>query len=250
MDTRLPYASQYLNRIQQDLQKVVESQFEPMAKAAAAMTESVLHGGVLHFFGAGHFQLLVEEVWYRAGQLVCIHPIFDQGLWPHNGPRRSSHLEQLEGYGRALMSTQDLRAGETLMVISSSGRNPAPVEVAQAGKQKGLTVVALTSLEYSRSVASWHSSGLRLSEVADIVLDNQAGVGETGIRLGNGMGAGPTTTAINAAILNALLVQVAANLADAGMEPPLFQSSNLDADPTGNLKRMEQYAPRIPVYKG
>jgi uncharacterized phosphosugar-binding protein len=243
------YLREYFAVLGRHMEKILSSQSEVMEQAVKAMVECVRRGGVIHVFGAGHSQLVVEEVWYRAGQLACVNPLFDQNLWPHNGPRKGSRLERLEGYGRAVLADQDLRPGEVLVAVSNSGRNAVAVEAALTAKERGVTVVALTSLEYSKSVQSRHSSGRRLFEVADIVIDNQGIPGEAAVRLPGGARAGATTTVTNAAILNAILVQVAGELARQGVEPPLFQSANLDTSSEHNLRLLDRYSDRIPLYK-
>jgi len=245
----MEYLKQYFAAVESHLKSILAGQMPAIRRAVDAIVQSVAHDGVVHVFGAGHSQLLVEEVWYRAGQLACVNPLFDQDLWPHNGPRKGTGLERLEGYARALLAEHDLRPGEVLIVVSNSGRNAVPVEAALVGKERGLTVVALTSLQYSRSVPSRHSSGKRLFEVADIVLDNQGVPGEAAVRLPNGLQAGPTTTVTNAAILNAVLAEAAGELAERGIDPPVFQSANLDVGPDHNRRLLERYSGRVPLYR-
>lgn len=245
----LSFLEQYFSVLERHLREIRDTQAEALVRTVEAMVESVRRGGVIHLFGAGHSQLMVEEVWYRAGQLACISPLFDQGLWPHNSPRKGSRLERLEGYGRTLMAGHDLRAGEVLVVVSNSGRNAVPVEVALEGRERGLVVVALTSLAYSSSVTSRHSSGKRLFELADIVIDNLGPPGEAAVPLPSGIPAGATTTVTNAAILNGVLVEVAATFEAAGAQAPVFRSGNLDDSRERNLRLQEQYADRVPLFR-
>lgn len=248
----LEYSKAYYNEIRSMLDRIWETQREPMGKAVRVITDCVVNGGLVHVFGCGHTQILVEEVWFRAGQPAFISPLFDQGLWPHNAPHRGSALEKLEGYGRLLFQTHDAKKGEVMIVVSNSGRNPVPVEVALAAKEKGLTVIAITSLDYTKKVSSKHSSGKRLFEIADIVIDNAGPEGDAVVVIPDmKQKAGPSTTITNAFILNAIFVQVSANLTGLGREAPVFVSANLDmpADEI-NERYLSHYSERVPLYKG
>ncbi len=245
------YAKSYFEEIQNMLDRIWNNQREAMERAVKVITKVVASGGLIHIFGAGHTQILSLETWFRAGQPGCISPIFDEGLFPHNGPKKGSALEKLEGYGRIIFNNHDARPGEVAIVISNSGRNPTPIEIALAAKEKGLTVIGITSMDYSKRVSSKHSSGKRLFEVADIVIDNAGPEGDAIIKLeGLSQKVGPTTTITNATILNALFVQMAANLQAQGIEPPIFISANLDVSLNKNDELVERYKPRIKYYNG
>lgn len=247
----MKYARAYFETIGALLERIWSSQREAMSRAVEVMTECAAQGGLIHVFGAGHAQILAEEVWFRAGQPAFISPIFDDGLWPHNGPRKGSALEKLEGYGTLLFDKHDARPGEVVIVLSNSGRNAAPIEVALAAKKRGLTVVAITSMDYTTRVTSRHSSGKRLFEIADIVIDNGGPEGDAVVRIpGLPQKAGPCTTIANAAILNAMMVQVAANLIAMGKEAPIFISANLDLPADTNEHLLARYESRVRYYKG
>jgi uncharacterized phosphosugar-binding protein len=245
------FAHTYFTTITSLLDRVWRTQERAIAQAVAAITECVKGGGLVHVFGCGHTQLLVEEVWFRAGQPAFISPVFDQGLWPHNGPHKNSALEKLEGYGRILFDSHDARAGEVAVVLSNSGRNPVPIDVALAAKERGLTVVGITSMDYTTRVTSRHPSGKKLYEVVDIVIDNAGPEADAAIAIpGLRQKAGPCTTITNAAILNSILVQVSANLTAMGKEAPVFISANLDLPADTNERFIAPYVDRVKYYKG
>jgi len=247
----LRYAREYFEAAQRVLERVWKTQEGNMKSAVDAMTRVAASGGVVHVFGAGHTQIICQEVWFRAGQPACVSPVFDEGLFPYNGPGKGSALEKLEGYGRVIFNNHDARPGEVVIVISNSGRNAAPIEVALAAKEKGLTVVGITSMDYSTRVSSKHSSRKRLFEVADIVIDNGGPEGDAVISVEGMTGrAGPITTIANAAIVNAMLAQMAADIRCLGMENPVFISANLDAPSSNNEKLAARYRERIKYYGG
>jgi uncharacterized phosphosugar-binding protein len=247
----MQYAERYFKAIDNMINRVWENQREAMERAVRVMTETAASGKLIHIFGAGHTQILSLETWFRAGQPACISPIFDEGLFPHNGPQKGSALEKLEGYGKIIFMNHDVRSGEVIIVVSNSGRNPAPIEIALTAKERGLTVIGITSMDYTTRVASKHSSGKRLFEIADIVIDNGGPEGDAVIKLkGMEQKVGPSTTITNVLIVNALFVQMAADLHARGIEPPVFTSANLDVSLEKNDLLVERYKSRIKYYFG
>jgi len=248
---RMQYAKAYLDGVHALLNRLWETQQDAINKAIEAMAESVASGGVVHIFGCGHTQVLGLEVWYRAGQPAFMSPLFNENLWPYNGPLLGSAMEKLEGFGELIFEAHDARSGEVILVLSNSGRNAAPVEVALKAKERGLTVVAITSMDYSTKVSSKHSSGKRLFEIADITIDNCGPMGDALLSVpGVGPKVGPVTTILNAALLDAMLVELNARLAARGVEPPVFTSANLDADLSKNVEYVRRYAARVRFYHG
>ncbi|MDF2630668.1 MAG: hypothetical protein K0R39_4499 [Symbiobacteriaceae bacterium] len=235
----------YFSEVQRLLTEVASTQGGPIQQAAERIAASIAAGGVVHLFGCGHSQMLTEEVFYRAGGLACVNPILDAGLALGGGAVKSSQFERMEGYGLAALSQQDLRAGEVMIVISTSGRNPVPVDVAQEARRRGLTVVALTSVAYSRSAKSRHSSGQVLCDVADVVIDTCGVPGDAVLELpGVAVKFSPVSTVIGAAVLNAVMARVVELLVERGVEPPIFLSGNLDGADARNMALVERYRAR------
>src|SRR5580704_3092109 len=193
-----------------------------LAQLAPLIGRSIAAGGVVHTFGSGHREIVSREIIGRAGGLVCVTGIID----PTGG-----FIENLPGYGEKLVARYDrqyqLLPGETVIVISNSGKNASPVDVALYAKAKGLTVAALTCLAMSRETPSQHPSGRRLFEVADHVLDNGGMPGDAVVEVGGGVSAGPTSTLIGCSVLNWLMLSVVEWLGANGHPPPLLRSQNL-----------------------
>ncbi len=246
----MKHAAEYFANLHAVLDRIASSQPEPLTRAVTAITQSVARGGVVHIFGCGHTQMLALEVWYRAGQPAFISPVFDPGLWPQNAPLKGTELERLPGYGTLLARHHDVQPGEVAIIISNSGRNPAPIEVALNFKERGLQIVAVTSMDYATTVPSRHASGKRLHELADIVLDNAGPAGDASIALPDGRRAAPITTITNAALLGAIFLEVDFALHQQGIEPPVFTSVNMDRDASPNLSYAARYAGRVKYYVG
>ncbi len=203
--------------------------------------DSLIAGGVLHTFGSGHSDILSRELLGRAGGLACVTGIVD----PTEG-----RIEHLPGYGTHLLETHarlhEMKPGETVIVISNSGKNPAPLEVAAGAKEMGLRVVALTSLEMSRQAQSAHPEGKRLFEIADHVLDNRGVPGDAIVDLpAPHPPAGSTSTLAGAMILNLLQMEIIDHLLARGHPPPLLKSQNLPGNRGANLETARPYTRRL-----
>lgn len=239
----------YLEKIREMLDRIEGDQWPQIEKAATLVADLIAEGGVVHIFGSGHTHILAEEVWCRAGGLAAVSPILDPDQMPYTGPFKGSALEKLEGFGTILFETHDARPKEVIIVVSNSGRNPVPIEIAMAAKERGLTVIALTSMDYSRNVSSRHSSGKRLFELADLVIDNCSPMGDATVELeGLLQKVGPTSTVTNAIILNAIVVEAATKLLERGIEPPIFVSANLDVSMDLNMRFIERYRDRVHLF--
>jgi uncharacterized phosphosugar-binding protein len=191
--------------------------------------------------------MLAQELFYRAGGLVPVNPILPPGLTTDVRPvTLTSRLERLEGFGTQIIAESPVQAGDVLIVHSVSGRNAAAVEVAQGGKQRGAFVIAVTSLEYSRSVKPRAAGMPRLFEVADLVLDNRAPVGDAVVELpGLAQKAGSVSTVTGAAMLNAVVARAAGIILEQSGDTPVFMSANLDGGDEHNQRWLKHYAGRL-----
>lgn len=239
----------YIDEIKQRIERIENDQWENIRKASEWIATAIEEDRLIHAFGSGHTHILVEEIWCRAGGLAPINPILDPDQMPYTGPFKGSALEKLEGFGTILFDTHDAEAGDVMIVLSNSGRNPTPIEIAFAAKERGLQVIAITSMDYSENVPSRDPSGKKLYEIADLVIDNAGPLGDALIELeGSKIKAGPSTTVLNALILNAIVCEVASILQEKDIEPPIFVSANLDVPMDHNEKLFEKYKPRIRLF--
>jgi uncharacterized phosphosugar-binding protein len=230
------------------LGEVAATQGGALEVAARLTADSVAAGGMLHLFGAGHSQLLGLDAYVRAGGLACVHPILDPALSPATG-LELARAEHTEGQGTALLEGEDLRPGEVVLIASNSGVNAAPVEVALGCRERGLRVVALTNLEQAKATAPRHSSGARLHELADVVIDNRCPTGDAALALASGDRAGPLTTVVGAAVVAALCARVAELLTERGHPSLVLTSQNLDGVPAAE-RNAEMLAPYLARMRG
>jgi uncharacterized phosphosugar-binding protein len=243
-------ADRYLQTARDTLAEVAATQGEALEAAARLVADSVAGGGVLHLFGAGHSQLVALDGFLRAGGLACVNPIVDPALSPAAGPD-VSRVERTSGHAATVLAGEDLRPGEVVVVVSNSGVNPVPVEVALGCRDRGLRVVALTNVEQAKATAARHPSGARLHDLADVVVDNRCPPGDAAVTLPDGERVGPTTTVVGAAVVAALAARVAELLLERGATPPAVVSQNLDgrdaAERNQRLLRAYRGRTRLPL---
>ncbi|MFP4589701.1 MAG: sugar isomerase domain-containing protein, partial [Candidatus Acetothermia bacterium] len=180
------------------------------------------------------------------GTLAPVNLVYDPSLAGTQQTVKSAYVERLEGYGEILLDYVKPDPQDVFIIISNSGRNAAPVEFAMELQERENPTIAITSLTYSKHLSSRHSSGNKLFELADVVLDNQGEIGDVALRVPEmEQGFGPTSTITGTYILNAILVQAVLNLIDKSVEPPVFWSGNLDQGMEKNQEMVDEFWGRI-----
>jgi len=236
-----PLAQSYYQRTLEMLALAREKNAPTIAQLAPIVGASVARGEMIHTFGSGHSEIIAREIVGRAGGLVCIGSIPD----PTGG-----FIENLVGYGTKLAERYDrqyeLRPGEVVIVISNSGKNAAPLEVAHYAKQKGCVVVGLCSLAMSTTAKTVHPAGRNLHAVADYVLDNGGVPGDAILPVTDTVSTGPTSTFIGCSLLNWLLISAMEWLRDHGHDLPVLRSQNHQPDAIERNRRVgEKYKHRL-----
>lgn len=234
----------YFSEIDYIKTQVIQHENESMSLAVDLIVDAILSKKSIYIFGASHAGILTQELYYRAGGLMVINPIFGREVLLDTSPiTHTSGMERLEGYGTVLSKSIDFRAGDVLICHSVSGRNNVTIEMAIAARKKGVKVIALTNLSYSKEVSSRHSSGLNLYQCADVVIDNHGEKGDACVNIsGLEQKVSPSSTVIGAMILNAIVAEVAQALVDKGVTvPPIYYSANVDGGDEKNKKLYEEY---------
>jgi uncharacterized phosphosugar-binding protein len=232
-------AAKYFDRVRELIEVIEKEEIKKIDQAAAWMCESILDKGVPHIFGAGHSAIPAKEVFIRAGTLSCVRAIGQEEI--------ICDFERIEGVGTRLMEDYPMNPGEVLIVISNSGINPVPIEVALAGKKMGAKTIALTSISHSKSTRSRHSSGKRLFEFTDMYIDTHVPSGDASLDIpGLPQKTGPLSTIAGAAIMNAIITETIMKIVEKGKTPPVRISRNLPGGDEHNQKFKEIYGSRIP----
>jgi uncharacterized phosphosugar-binding protein len=239
----------YFQKIK-ELMNIVEAQeYEKLNKAARKVAQCIQNSGIVHLFGCGHSHMLAEEVFYRAGGLAPINPILFDDLMLHKGALRSSQLEKQNGFAEQIMTNVTITPKDIVIVTSTSGRNPVPIDVAQIAKKQGAFVIAITSLVYAASQPSRHTSGKYLFESVDLVIDNHIEVGDALLSINEPfkLSFGSGSTVIGMAIINGVMAEAIEMMATNDFEPPVLKSGNVDGGAEYNQQIIDKYKGRIPL---
>lgn len=225
----------YLDAIEDVLGRARLSNLESLPAAARLVADVVAGDGIVYVFGSGHSQLVALEVSRRAGSIVPLQVIFDP-MWGRS--------ECVEGFGRALLSEVTFTKCDCLVVVSSSGTTVAPIEVAAAARAAGTPVIALTATHASPAGGSRNSSGTKLSELGDVVLDNASLDCDMRIH-GGSAGLGATSTLVAAALLHEVIVEAVLALAVRGIAAPVYRANAEAGGSEHNARLRRPYLGRL-----
>lgn len=221
-------AQRYLTACERLLARVSEQ--EPAIQQAADwFADTILRGQMVHVFASGHSRIMVEEMWPRYGSFPGFNPIVELSLTFHNlvvganGQRQAMFLENVPGFAARILRNFDLKQGDSALVISSSGCNVVPIEIAEEFQKRGVRVVALISQEHSDASTSKHREGKKLQDFADLVLDTGAPVGDAMVQIeGLDTPVAPGSTVGGCFIVNAIKAELAERLTKAGHPPKVL----------------------------
>ncbi|MET9907190.1 SIS domain-containing protein [Streptomyces sp. NPDC006476] len=241
-------ADQFFDAAIELLRRVRDEEAEAVTAAGTLLADTVADGGRLFAFGAGHSSLPAQDVVYRAGGLALMNLLAVPGVVGVDvmPATLGSALERVDGLASAVLDTSPLRAGDALVIISLSGRNALPVEMAMNARALGVKVIGLTSVAYTTETRSRHASGTYLKDHCDIVLDSKIAIGDATLTLDTVPAPfAPASTVVTSAIMQAVMATAAGSLAERGIEPPLLRSGNVDGGHDWNGRVMTEYADRI-----
>lgn len=233
----------YFSEIEKLIQVVKEKETAHISEAAQIIVQRLQKGGIIQLFGCGHSQLLAQEAFYRAGGLVPVRPIFIEPLALHAGALASSINEKDPNIIEQHKEQFDFRENDVCIVISTSGRNAAPIDAALLAKDSDVFVLSLQSLLYQEQ-ATRHHSGKRLEDVVDFVINTHIPIGDGVLNI-HEMQYAPASTVIGSLLLNALFSEIIETLAKSSIELPIFVSNNVDSDWSHNEKMIVKYQHRI-----
>jgi uncharacterized phosphosugar-binding protein len=227
----MEYTEAYLSRVR-EIVELIEGQKAQIDRAADWFAQTILKGRMVHVFGSGHSRIMVEEMWPRYGSFPGFNPIVELSLSFHNlvvganGQRQAMFLENVSGLAERILRNFDLKQEDSALVISSSGCNVVPVEIAEQFRQRHIKVVAIVSLAHSKAHPSRDPGGKKLQDHADLVLDTGAPVGDAMVRIpGLEAPVSPGSTVGGCLLVNSIKAEVAARLVRAGQSPKVLASS-------------------------
>jgi uncharacterized phosphosugar-binding protein len=238
---------EYLHIVRDLLERLEQTQMDNIQKAAGVIADAVIAGHNLFAAGVFHSALAVQDLFYRGGGFTLLNVLSLPGLMSLDTrpARLMVDLERVEGYGKVVIANAPVKAGDVLIVVSTAGRNAVPIELAMEAKARGLTVIGVTSLAYTNSVKSRHSSGKKLVDVVDLVIDNLTAPGDACLELDNLPKFCPTSGIGSIAVLQTLMAETIEAMAARGHMPPINKPGNVDGGMDHNDKIMAENRERL-----
>ncbi len=238
-------AFDYITQAKAILERIEATQMDAIENAAEICAQAIAGDGLVHLFGTGHSRIFIEEMFPRHGSFPGFHPIVELSLTFHNlvvgsnGQRQAMFLEHVEGFGQVILRNFVFTKPDCFLLFSNSGINEVVIDVALEAKRQNLPVIAVVSVEHCNASAALHSSGKKLTDLADIVIDNCTPAGDALVRIPNlSDPVGPGSTIGAATVTNALKCRIAEKLTALG-KPPLVLTSSYFIGSEASKKRFD-----------
>lgn len=232
----------YYAEIDKILSNVIKTQGENIEKAADILAECTVNGGIIRVFGVGHSHIMAEEVFWRAATLANVQAILEPSMTGHTEMTKSAYMEKIEGTGGIILDYHRVKSPDVMIIVSNSGNNGVPIDVAKEAKERGIKVIVITSVEYTNYLEPLHSSKQKLKDFADVVLDNCCPIGDGALKLESfEQKVGPTSTMAGILLINSLLVETTGKLIEKGHKPDIYFNGSLAA----NSEDVEKHNQRL-----
>ena len=218
---------EYAEKMTAQLRRIATSQEVSINTAAKHFAQAIIEDRMIHTFGTGHSHMIGLELFTRAGGIANVNAILDSTVLSVEGARRGAEVERIPGLAAVVLDNYRLEKGDVMVIISNSGRNAMPIEVAKIAQQKGLFTIGITSLTQTKQYPSRHPSGQNLFQVVDLVIDNCVPSGDVTMDI-NDFKTGPASTISGVFIVNTVMTEACKLAADAGVKLPIYYSQNID----------------------
>lgn len=224
------------------LEKIRSTQREKIFQAAEIAARTIINDGIIYIFGCGHSHLIALDNFYRAGGLCNVSAMLDTDLMLHNGAAKSSKMEKMSGIAESIFERYALKANDCLFVISTSGKNAVPVEMAQTAVRNGIKTVSVVSGAYF----SDKSDLPLLYQCSDMYIDNCVPHGDAVMEIeGCDATMGSLSTVASAFIMQSVLLEAANLAAKNGKKPPVYMSGNIEGGSAFNKALIREFIPKI-----
>ena len=211
---------------------IEHTQLDAIARASELCARAIADGGLVHLFGTGHSRIPLEEMFPRYGSYAGFHPMAELSMTFHtqvvgvNGQRQAMFIERTEGLAEVILENFSFGPSDVMIVFSASGRTAVPIEMAMGAHERGLAVVIVTAVAESLAESPTHSTGTRLLDHADVLIDLGTPVGDALVTLeGLDTPVGPGSTLSNIVVVNEIKTQTAALLVERGITPAVITSA-------------------------
>lgn len=234
------------------MRRILDEEDGTLQAAATLVADQIAADRLVHVYGpGGHSNLGAQEIFFRAGGLMHVSAILDEGTLLSNGALRSMAVERLPGYGRLVISDQNLRAGDLLVLVNAYGINAALIDAAMLARELGVTTIGVSSRNHAEQTApdhpARHPSGLNLGDVVDVLVDCKVPIGDAVVAVpGVGEKTGAVSTFANAFALNSLVIRAIALLAERGIDPPMWRSGNAPGGDEANARFRDRFQSQVP----
>ncbi|HWU40327.1 MAG TPA: sugar isomerase domain-containing protein [Candidatus Acidoferrum sp.] len=244
-------AFQYLQRIDEILERIAETQQERIEQAASIIEDEIRQGKIIYVFGTGgHDNRAAEELLWRAGGLAAFSVILDPGMALIHGATKATKIERLHGYAKGVLDHYQVGKGDTLLLINSYGINALTIDTVHECRNRGAKLIAITSFEFPRSVPAdhpaRHSSKENLHEIVEIAINSFVPPGDAVVDIeGFPHKVAAISSIVNVFVVNVLVCEVVRRLVQAGVQPPVWISANAPGGDVWNKKLLEQYLSKV-----
>jgi uncharacterized phosphosugar-binding protein len=239
------FVDQYYQNITGILETIYTEESVNIKSVGKVIAEVFKNDQLLHVFGCGHSHMLEEELFYRAGGMALVNPIFETSTMLHEGAVKSSQIERMSGYAHLVLERYSISPGDAILIASTSGINSFPIEMAQSAKEFGATVIGITSFYYLER-PSRQADGLHLKDVCDYVINNHVPVGDASVEVrSDGTKSGPLSSIATLFIANSLMLAASDQLNEWNIEPKIYQSGNCPGGDQYNARLISQLRTRI-----
>jgi uncharacterized phosphosugar-binding protein len=218
---------EYQDKILHHLTQLMQGQEEKIMQASQWFSQTLIDDRLVHTFGTGHSHMIGLELFVRAGGLANVNAMLDSTVMTSEGARRSAEIERIPGIAKIIWDQHKIHPGDLFIIISNSGRNAMPLEMAMLARENRNKIIAITSLEQSTKYPSRHPSGKKLMDVADIVLDNRVPSGDGLMHIGGNL-TGPVSSMAGIFLVNLVATEGMKQAAAAGVKLPVYFSQNID----------------------
>lgn len=245
------YTHHYYEQLQQLQQRILIEERSSIRRAAGLVANTLKQDRLLHVFGTGgHSAMGAEEVFFRAGGLVPVNAILDEGVLLAHGALRSTAVERTPGYAHAILDYHGLTEGDVLVIVNAYGINACTIDAALEGRRRGCTTIGVTSVQLQRELPpdhpSRHPDKKNLCDLVDVVIDCKVPMGDALLAIpGITQKVGASSTFANAFAMNLLMIEAIAILAEEGINPPIWQSANSPGGDEANRQHIARYKHRI-----
>ncbi|MCI8333401.1 MAG: sugar isomerase domain-containing protein [Lachnospiraceae bacterium] len=218
----------YFKVMEEIVEKIETTQQEAIGRAAVLLADTTQKGGIIYGFGTGHSHLVTDDAFWRAATPANYCALLEQSATGSFEITKSYEIENIYGIGKKIVDYHRITPKDCMIIISNSGNNIAPVDAALRAKEKGIPVIGITAVEYSSYLKTKHRDGVKLKDVADVVLDNCSLIGDAAVEIeGFPMKVGSTSTIPNVYLQNAVLVEMVDILVKRGFRPDVYYNGHM-----------------------